>query len=122
MRKEGDKVGLTITATARNRTCLRPSASEADLGWFGDSGNLDGLKQVHSQLQDLASMDGPNGHLKELYEAPARTGVDRENIQVEVRRGVDQVRGHRRSDGAGPAIAMAPCHHPGQPRRGAERW
>jgi len=93
MRKEGDKVGLIYYRHGKKQnTSATLGKAKAELGWFGDSGGLDGLKQVHFQLQDLASMDGLNGHLKELHESLARTGVDRENIQVEVRRGVDQAR------------------------------
>jgi hypothetical protein len=59
---------------------------------FGDKASLDGLKQLHFQLKDLSSMNGANKNISELREDLARSGVDRENIQVEVRRGLDQAR------------------------------
>jgi len=93
MRKEGDKAGLIYYRRGKKQTTSATlGKTKIAAGLFGDSGSLDGLKQLHFQLKDLSSMDGLDEHMKELHEALARTGVDRENIQVEVRRGVEQAR------------------------------
>jgi PDZ domain-containing protein len=90
MRKEGDKAGLTYYRGGKKQnTSATLGKKKAGLGLFGDFGNLDGLKQLHFQLKDLSSM---NEDMKELRESLARAGVDQENIQAEVRRGVDQAR------------------------------
>ena len=108
MRKEGDQVVLTYYRGGKKQdTTATLGKTKAGLGLFGDSGSLDGLKQLRFQLKDLASMDGLNGHMSELREALARAGVDRENIQVEVRRGLDQAR-------KGIAEAMAQVHQAGR--------
>jgi len=108
MRKEGDEVALTYYRGGKKQeTTATLGKTKAGLGLFGDSGSLDGLKQLRFQLKDLASMDGLNGHMSELREALARAGVDRENIQVEVRRGLDQAR-------KGIAEAMAQVHQAGR--------
>ena len=107
MRKEGDKVVLTYYRGGKKQdTTATLGKTKAGLGLFGDSGGLDGLKQLRVQLKDLASMDGLNEHMKELRESLARAGVDRENIQVEVRRGLDQAR-------KAIAEAMAQVHEAG---------
>jgi hypothetical protein len=93
MRKEGDKVVLTYYRGGKKQdTTATLGKTKAGLGLFGDLGNLDSLKQLRFQLKDLPSMEGLNEHMSELREALARAGVDRENIQVEVRRGLDQAR------------------------------
>jgi hypothetical protein len=93
MRNEGDKVGLVYYRKGKKQTASATlGKTKTDLSLFGDSGGLDGFKQVRFQLHDLSSMDGLNEHVKELHESLARSGVDRENIQLEVRRGVDQAR------------------------------
>jgi PDZ domain len=108
MRKEGDKVVLTYYRGGKKQnTTATLGKTKAGLGWFGDSGSLDGLKQLRFQLKDLPSMDGLNENMKELRESLARTGVDRENIQVEIRRGLDQAR-------KGIAEAMAQVHRAGR--------
>jgi len=59
----------------------------SSITFLGDGGALDGFKQFHTQLKD-----GLTENLKDLRESLARAGVNQENIQVEVRRGVDQAR------------------------------
>jgi len=111
MRKEGDKVVLTYYRGGKKQnTTANLGKTRAGLGWFGDSGSLEGLKQLRFQLKDLPSMDGLNEHMSELRESLVRAGVDRENIQVEVRRGLDQAR-------KAIAEAMAQVH---QSRRGTQ--
>jgi len=93
MRKEGDKVVLTYYRGGKKQdTTATLGKTKAGLGLFGDSGSLDGLKQLRFQLKDLTSMDGLNAHMDELRQSLARAGVNRENIQIEVRRGLDQAR------------------------------
>ena len=93
MRKEGDKVVLTYYRGGKKQdTTATLGKTKAGHGLFGDSGGLDGLKQLRVQLKDLASMDGLSERMSELRESLARAGVDRENIQVEVRRSLDQAR------------------------------
>ena len=93
MRKEGDKVVLTYYRGGKKQeTTATLGKTKAGLGLFGDSDSLDGLKQLRFQLKDLSSMNGLKEHMNELRESLARAGVDRENIQVEVRRGLDQAR------------------------------
>ena len=88
MRKEGDKVDLTYYRGGKKQTASATlTKAKAGFGLFGEGGGLDGLKQLQSQIKD-----GLDGHLKELRESLARAGVNQENIQVEVRRGVDQAR------------------------------
>jgi hypothetical protein len=102
MRKEGDQVVLTYYRSGKKQeTTATLGKTKASLGFFGELGSLDGLKQLRFQLSDLSSKDGLDGHIGELREALARAGVDRENIQVEVRRGLDQAR---------KAIAEAMAH------------
>jgi hypothetical protein len=108
MRKEGDKVVLTYYRGGKKQdTTATLGKTKAGFGLFGDSGSLDGRKQLRFQLKDLSSMDGLNEHMNELREALARAGVDRENIQVEVRRGLDQAR-------KGIAEAMAQVRQAGR--------
>ena len=110
MRKEGDQVVLTYYRGGKKQDVTATlGKTKAGLGLFGDSGSLDGLKKLRVQLSDLSSMDGLNEHMKELRESLARAGVDRENIQVEVRRGLDQAK-------KAIAEAMAQVH---QTRHGA---
>jgi membrane-associated protease RseP (regulator of RpoE activity) len=93
MRKEGDKVVLTYYRGGKKQdTSATLGKTKASYGWFGESGNLDDVKQLHVQLKDLASMGGQSARMSELRESLARAGVDRENIQVEVRRGLDQAK------------------------------
>ena len=107
MRKEGDQVVLTYYRGGKKQdTTATLGKTKTGLGLFGDSGSLDGFKKLRIQLSDLSSMDGLNEHMKELRESLARAGVDRENIQVEVRRGLDQAR-------KGIAEAMAQVHQAG---------
>ena len=110
MRKEGDKAGLIYYRGGKKQnTSATLGKTKAGFGLFGDSGSLDGHQLLHFQLKDLPSMDGLNEDLKELRESLARAGVDRENIQVEVRRGVGQAR-------KAVAEAMAQVH---ENRRGS---
>jgi len=93
MRKEGDPVVLTYYRGGKKQeTTATLGKTKASLGLFGELGNLDGLKQLRFQLKDLSSKDGLNGHINELRDALAHAGVDRENIQIEVRRGLDEAR------------------------------
>ena len=93
MRKEGNKVVLTYYRGGKKQeTTATLGRTRTRLGLFGDKASLDGLKQLHFQLKDLSSMNGANENISELREDLARSGVDRENIQVEVRRGLDQAR------------------------------
>ena len=93
MRKEGDKVVLAYyRGGKRQETTATLGKTKASHEWFGDLGNLDGVKQLRVQLKDLASMGGQSERMSELRESLARAGVDRENIQVEVRRSLDQAR------------------------------
>ena len=104
MRKEGDQVVLTYYRGGKKQdTTATLGKTKTGLGLFGDSGSLDGLKQLRVHLKDLSSLDGLKEHMSELRESLARAGVDRENIQVEVRRGLDQAR-------KGIAEAMAQVH------------
>ena len=103
MRKEGNEVVLTYYRGGKKQnTTATLGKTKAGFGLFGDSGGVDGLKQLRFQLKDLSSMDGLNEHLSELREALARAGVDRENIQVEVRHGLEQAR-----KGIAEAVAQA---------------
>jgi hypothetical protein len=107
MRKEGDQVVLTYYRGGKKQDATATlGKTKTGLGLFGESDSLDGLKKLRVQLSDLSSMDGLNEHMKELRESLARAGVDRENIQVEVRRGLDQAR-------KGIAEAMAQVHQAG---------
>jgi len=111
MRKEGDKAGLTYYRGGKKQTTSATlGKTKTGFGLFGDSGNQDGPQLLHFQLKDLPSMDGLNEDMKELRESLARAGVDRENVQVEVRRGVDQAR-------KAVAEAMAQVH---ENRRGSQ--
>jgi hypothetical protein len=93
MRKEGDKVVLTYYRGGKKQdTNATLGKTKIGLGLFGDSGGLDGLKQLGVQLKDLPSLDGLNEHMHELRESLAQAGVNRENIQIEVRRGLDQAK------------------------------
>ena len=93
MRNEGTKVVLTYyRGGKRQETTATLGKAKTRLGLFGDKAGLDGLKQLHFQLKDLSSMNGANEKISELREDLARAGVDRENIQIEVRRGLDQAR------------------------------
>ena len=93
MRKEGDRVVLTYYRGGKKQDATATlGKTKAGLGWFGDAGSLDGLKQLRFQLKDLTSADGLKAHMDELRQSLARAGVDRENIQIEVRRGLDQAR------------------------------
>jgi DNA-directed RNA polymerase specialized sigma24 family protein len=93
MRKEGDQVVLTYYRGGKKQsTTATLGKTKAGFGLFGDGGHLDGLKQLRVRLKDLSTMDGLNDHLSELREELARAGVDRKNIEVEVRRGVEQAR------------------------------
>lgn len=92
MRKEGDKVMLSYYRGGKKQeTEAILGKTKAGYGLFGDLGDLDGVKQLRFQLKDLGAMGGPE-HLSELRHSLARAGVDRENIQVEVRRGLDQAK------------------------------
>jgi hypothetical protein len=93
MHKEGDQVVLTYYRGGKKQeTTATLGKSKAGLGWFGDGRGLDGLKQLRLELKDLPSLDGLGEHMKELRESLAKAGVDRENIQIEVRRGLDEAR------------------------------
>jgi hypothetical protein len=93
MRKEGDEVVLGYyRGGKKHETTATLGKTKVGLGLIGDSGSLDDVKQLHVQLKDLASMGGQNERMRELHESLAREGVDRENIQIEVRRGLDQAK------------------------------
>ncbi|MGO8928837.1 MAG: S1C family serine protease [Limisphaerales bacterium] len=93
MRKEGDQVVLTYYHGGKKQDVTATlGKTKTGLGLFGDSGSLDSLKKLRVQLSNLSSRDGLNEHMKELRESLARAGVDRENIEVEVRCGLDQAR------------------------------
>lgn len=110
MHKEGDELDVTYYRGGKKQdTTATLGKTKAGLGLFGDTGSLDGLKQLRFQLKDLASTDGLKAHMDELRQSLAHAGVDRENIQIEVRRGLDQAR-------KALAEAMAQVH---ENRRGA---
>ena len=93
MHKEGDKVELTYFRGGKKQTASATlGKTRAGFGFFGEGGSLEGLKQLPFQLRELVSEDGMKEHLKQLQEALARAGVDREHIEVEVRKGVEQAR------------------------------
>jgi hypothetical protein len=93
MRKEGDKVVLTYYRGGKKQDATATlGKTKTGLGLFGDSGGLDGLKQLRVQLKELPSLDGLKEHMSELRESLAQAGVNRENIQIEVRRGLDQAK------------------------------
>ena len=93
MRKEGDEVVLTYYRGGKKQdTTATLGKTKVGRGLFGDSGSLDGLKQLRVQLKDLPSLDGLKEHMSELRESLDKAGVNRENIQIEVRRGLDQAK------------------------------
>ena len=93
MRKEGDKVVLPYYRGGKKQdTTATLGKTKLGLGLFGDLGGLDSLKQLRVQLKDLPSLDGLKEHMSELRESLAQAGVNRENIQIEVRRGLDQAK------------------------------
>ena len=93
MRKEGEKVALTYYRGGKKQdTTATLGKTRASYGFFGGSDNLDGLKQLRVQLKELPSLDGLKEHMSELRESLEQAGVNRENIQIEVRRGLDQAK------------------------------
>jgi hypothetical protein len=93
MRKEGDKVALTYYRGGKKQdTTATLGKTKVGLGVFGGLGGWEGLKQFQLQLKDLPSMDGLKEHMSELRESLDQAGVNRENIQIEVRRGLDQAK------------------------------
>jgi hypothetical protein len=91
MHKEGDQVVLTYYRGGKKDDATA-TLGKTKIGFaaLGESG-LDSLKQLKFQLKDL-SMDGVKENMSQLHEALARAGVDREKIQIEVRRGLDEAR------------------------------
>jgi len=113
MRKEGDQVVIGYYRGGKKQEAtVTLGKTRASLGLFGDSDGADGLKPRAFQLRDLASMDGLNEHLSEWRKSLARAGVDRENIQAEVRRSLDRAR-------KAVAEAMAQVHQAGRGARSA---
>jgi hypothetical protein len=109
MHKEGDKVVLSYYRGGKKQdTTATLGKTKIGMAWFGDANGLEGLKQLRFQLKDLPGLEGLGGHVKELRESLAKAGVDRENIQIEVRRGLDKAR-------KAVAEAMAQVH---EARRG----
>jgi hypothetical protein len=91
MHKEGDQVVLTYYRGGKKDDATA-TLGKTKIGFaaLGESG-LDSLKQLKFQLKDL-SLDGVKENMNQLHEALARAGVDREKIQIEVRRGLDDAR------------------------------
>jgi hypothetical protein len=92
LHKEGDPVELKyIRAGKRQSTTAILGKTRESLSWFGDS---DALRQLQFNLKDLGanSMENLHAQMQDLHESLARAGVDREKMQVEIRRGVDEAR------------------------------
>jgi hypothetical protein len=93
MHKEGEKVVLTYYRGGKKQdTTATLGKTRSSYGLFGGSDNLDGLKQLRVQLKEIPSLDGLKEHMSELRESLDQAGVNRENIQIEVRRGLDQAK------------------------------
>jgi phage shock protein A len=93
MHKEGDQVVLTYyRGGKKDDTTATLGKTKTGFAMFGDAGSLDSLKQLKLQLKDLPSLDGMKENLSQLRDELARAGVNRENIQIEVRRGLDEAR------------------------------
>ena len=93
MRKEGDKVVLTYYRGGKKQeTTATLGKTKTSAGLFGDAGGVEDLKSLGMRVWDVRSGKELGEHMAELRESLARAGVDRENIQVEVRRGLDQAK------------------------------
>jgi membrane-associated protease RseP (regulator of RpoE activity) len=98
MRKPGDKVAIAYYRGGKKQeSSATISEVKADLWGLKDDGGKEAQRQFQFYLKDMSSAGSLSNSMKGLRESLAHVGVDRENMQIQLKRAEEQAQQARKA-------------------------